>query len=140
METREEEVEEVLRKSLKNRFSLYEEEHKINVFVKPVEKLHVGYRTSIDEIMGKRGATFFDLEINNNICYLLYLQLDKNSLGSGIGWSLYESIHYFAGEVGCEAVRQTPSGKTINGESRKDYLLRRWYNSFGENGEVEFRL
>jgi GNAT superfamily N-acetyltransferase len=72
----------------------------------------------------------FSLNVaENGICYLLDIKLQEKHRGQGYGDALYKILEEVARELGCSQIRQTPSGWTRTGETRKDYLMRRgWLN------------
>ncbi len=130
---------ELMKKNLRNCFSSFNENHKINVHINNPQNICIGYRTIAEKIGKPRGTTHFDIQLIDDICYILYIELDRKERGRGIGWSLYNAIHCFAKEIGSKKVRQTPSGWTQNNKTRTDYLLGKGYVPFGEI-EVELKL
>jgi len=134
----EEEIRELMKRSLRNCFSSFDENHKINVHINSPKNICIGYRTTAEILSKLRGTTHFDIQLIDDICYILDIELDKRERGHGVGWSLYEAIHSFAKDFGCR-VRQTPSGWTPEGKTRREYLLERGYAPFGEK-EVELKI
>ena len=135
----EKEIRELMKSSLKNCFSFFNENHKINVHINNHENICIGYRTTAETIKELRETTHFDIQLIENICYILNIELDRDKRGSGLGWNLYGAIHCFAKDFGCEKIRQTPSGWTPEGKTRRDYLLEKGYVPFGKL-EVELKL
>lgn len=123
---------------IRNSFELFEDSHFVNVHGLSETNLCVNYRESLQPPR-VRGKTCFDIQVTEDVCYILWIELEKSKRGRGFGWQLYESIHNFASDFGCVAVRQTPSGCDFNGKSRKEYLLKRGYVAFKER-EVDFLL
>lgn len=136
-----ERLRELMKNNLRERFPLFSETHRVDACPLRENAFWIGYRTGADNLM--HAATHFDLNIENDICYLLHVWLEKDSRGKGLGRSLYDSIHTFARQALCRVVRQTPSGGVfIDGkmvESRRDYLLRMGYAPLGEH-ELELVL
>ena len=136
-----ERLKELMIENLRIGFPLFNDSHRVDAFKLEEEKFWIGYRTNSDNV--PIDTTHFDLNIWGDVCYALYRELEKSRRGHGLGWALYESVHRFARKAGCRVVRCTPSGGVfIDGkmtESRRDYLLRRGYTTFGEH-EVELVL
>ena len=137
----EKEIEILMKKNLRNCFNYFNEDHiiNVNVNVNNSKDICLGYRTTAEKVNEILGTTYFYIHLIDDICYILYIELEKNKRGVGDGWSLYESIHSFSKEFGSKIVRQTPSGQTFHGKTRKNYLLDRGYIPFGET-EVELIL
>lgn len=134
-----EQIKGLMLKHLREGFNLFNENHEVNVCVLELKNICVGYRSNMERINDVRGNTNFDIQLVDDVCYILSIELEKNKRGQGIGWSLYEVIHNFAREFGSKKVRQTPSGWTGQGKTRREYLLNRGYSSFG-NYELELIL
>jgi len=129
----------LMKYDLINNFKLYDECHKINVPKNTSKLLLVNYRTRDLNAQLLRDTTHFDLQLGDNICYILWIEVKKSKRGNGYGWELYDTVHKFARDLGSKVVRLTPSGWTWSGESRRDYLLRKGYVSFSDR-EIEFIL
>lgn len=134
-----EEIEELMKRNLRERFELFDESHRVNVHVVNSRNVCIGYRTTAEKAFQLRGTTHFDIQIIEDICYILHIELEKEKRGRGIGWSLYELIHNFAKDMKVRSVRQTPSGWTHKRKTRGEYLLERGYRPFGRI-EVELAL
>lgn len=134
----EEEIRELMKKSLKDCFSSFRENHKINIHVNGQNDISIGYRTA-ERISEMKDSTHFDIQVIGHSCYILHIELDKQERGRGIGWSLYDAIHCFARNIGSKRIIQNPSGWTPKGETRREYLLKRGYIPSGDT-EVEFKL
>lgn len=135
----EKQIEELMRHHLRNSFPLFDEGHKVQV---SKSGRCIGYRTTAETLGRMHGTTHFDIELIEDICYILWIELEKDKRGREYGWRLYETIHHFARDLKLARVRQTPSGWTYGGKRRKtrrDYLLRRGYIPCGEL-EVELVL
>lgn len=72
-----------------------------------------------------RSSTYVDINIENDVFYLLHIELDKKHRGQGYGESLYKICEDAAASLGCKTIKQTPSGWTATGDSRLQYLLKR---------------
>ncbi len=133
-----EEIENITRNSLRNNFPLYQEQHKVGAmfFDGSSDRLWVGYRTKWSSSREIMNSTHLDLNVMNDVFYLVSIGLDENERGKGLGWKLYETTHEIAKELGCAFVRTTPSGWSIKDgkkiQSRRDYLLKRGYVPVGE--------
>jgi len=79
-------------------------------------------------------GTGFDLNVVDAVCYLLDIRLEERHRGQGHGSALYELLVQVAAALGCSEIRQTPSGTTMRGESRQDWLLRRGWKTCGRLG------
>lgn len=106
-------------------FPLYTPSHRINVTFRE-ENIYIGYRTSNNN--QTHGTTHFDLQITDNICYLLTIEIEKEKRGRGFGKDLYRTIENIASQQGCTRIELTASGSTSRGESRKEYMLRLGYS------------
>jgi len=137
-----EEINELMRKNLRDRFPLFDESHSVEARSLGGGKTWVGYSVGDFTPTGRMG-THFDLNIDGDICYLLFIQLEKVERGKGLGWALYEAVHGFARDFGCKCVRETPSGGfNTDGrivKPRREYLLERGYVPINEL-EVELLL
>lgn len=76
-------------------------------------------------------GTYWDANIIKGAFYLLHIQIAKSLRGKGHGSALYLILETIAKDLGCTSIVQHPSGSTITGESRRDYLLRRGWQSGG---------
>lgn len=75
-------------------------------------------------------------EIQGNRFYLLSISIPPSMRNQGHGSSLYSVIERIAASLGCSEIRQTPSGWTPRGETRRAYLNRRgWLND--DVGQIE---
>ena len=85
--------------------------------------------------------TGFDVELADDNCYLLSINLSPLWRGKGHGWELYQVVERAAARLGCKRVVMTASGTTYRGETRMDYLLRRGYQrGLSNDGEVTKEL
>ena len=75
------------------------------------------------------GTTHFFMQIEQThegkIAYLVFIELDEDKRGVGLGEKMYKSVENIARELGCDILRQTASGWTVRGEPRKNYLERK---------------
>jgi len=131
---KQEEISDLIKEKLR-KFPIFNETHKIGVKKIDEEKLWIGYRTA-DE--NPRSTTRFDLNIIGNTCYILWIELAKEHKGKDLGKSLFKIIEDFAKDYGCNKVRLTPSGQTISGKSRLEYMKSLGYHEVGI--EVEKNL
>ncbi|VVB77545.1 Uncharacterised protein [uncultured archaeon] len=134
-----EQIKDLMLSHLRESFSLFRDDNKVHVHLSDYNHFCIGYRTNGERLSELKGTTHFDIELIDDICYILYIELVEEERGMGIGWSLYETIHKFAKDYGAKKVRQTPSGWTPQGKTRRDYLLSRKYAPMGEN-ELELIL
>ena len=87
--------------------------------------LYLGYHTRIPRSINNDGTTHFTINVIYGIFYLLYVEIEPTERGKGYGDQLYTLLEQVASDLGCREFRQTPSGTTRGGETRRDYLLRR---------------
>ena len=139
LETNPKKLEVLMRKSINDNFKFFNDDHKINVYPLGSNNICLNYRTTAKLGSQLSGTTHFDIQLIGYICYLLNIELEESLRGKGAGWTLYESIHQFSRNAGYKNVRQTASGWTPQGKTRKQYLLERGYIIFEEN-EVELTL
>lgn len=123
---------ELVRKCLRS-FSKFEERHSVKAVQIDDRKVWVGYRTTEANIPS--GTTHFDLNLIDNICYILWIELSEQERGGGFGRQLYSVIEDIARDVGCDRVRLAPSGKTTSGKTRLEYMQALGYRVVGD--EVE---
>ncbi len=124
-------IEDILRASLRH-VPVYHDEH--SVLVKRLqENICISYRTTKNNsVLETIGTTHFSLQITNDVCYILYIELAQNERGKGYGRMLYNAIEDFARDCHCAKVRLTPSGTTVHGKSRLEYMLSLGYQSVGD--------
>lgn len=72
-----------------------------------------------------RTDLYIDLNICGKICYLLSIEIPPVLRGQGYGHQLYAAMERLATAAGCTEIRQTPSGRTHKGGTRREYLNRR---------------
>ena len=123
---------ELVRKHLRS-LPIFEEGHSVNVVEISDGKFYIGYRTTSDKI--PRETTHFNLNLIDNICYVLWIELCEQEKGRGFGRQLYGIIEAFARDAGCDRVRLTPSGETPSGKTRLEYMRALGYQELGD--EVE---
>lgn len=70
-------------------------------------------------------GTHLDLHIIGETCYVLGIGLAPEYRGLGQGEQLYFMAEEIAKRAGCRRIQQTPSGRTVGGEARADYLVRK---------------
>jgi len=125
---------EVTRRHLEEEFPLFDDAHSVDAVRISDGKSWIGYRT----VKGiPRGSTHFDLNIEGDICHLLFVEVEKTERGRENGRALYSVIERVAKELECGRVRQTPSGWTPDGKSRKEYLKGLGYAEVDGSEEVE---
>lgn len=113
------------------KFALYDPAHE--VLVHPIgkgktsgnEHWWIGYRTHPSNIPD--GSTHFDLNLCDDILYLLHIELLREHRGKGHGSQLYQVVEAIAKRLKCSMLEQTPSGWTPSGDTRAKYLERRGY-------------
>lgn len=83
-------------------------------------------------------TTHFDVNIIDDVFYLLDIELEPRHKGKGLGLQLYEALENIARDLGCTRIEQTPSGWTHSGETRASYLQRHGYTLKGRVAIKEF--
>lgn len=92
----------------------------------------LGYASEGDfRAVPRQLGTGFDLNVIGDVCYLLDVRLDDRYRGKWYGSGLYVALRAIAGDLGCCEIRQTPSGTTFRGESRRAWLMRRGWDPDG---------
>ena len=114
------------------KWPLYSKDH----FVKTLEVcggVWLGYSTtnSPRTTLSRARLTHFDVNILNDVFFVLDICVEPQHRGKGHGDALYKVLEEIAAEAGCHKVQMTASGWTHTGELRMDYLLRRGYQQFG---------
>jgi len=128
-------IELLTRDALLEKFPLFRDSH----LVKAQDldgRIWVGY-TEVDFTWSGRQGHSFDLNIFEDLVYLVGINLNEKDLGKGFGWKLYESVHEVGRKLGIKKIRTTPSGgyfvDDVMVKSRMDYLLERGYVKLGES-------
>ena len=86
----------------------------------PRGKIWIGYEDGSRE----RGTeTRFDLNIEGDLCYGVFIRLRPEFRGMGLGEMLYVITENIARELGCKRMIRAASGQTPRGESRRNYLV-----------------
>jgi len=113
---------------------LYEKTHRVSSGKFEDGKIWLSYKT-LEGFPAIAGAswekTHFDVNIIDDVFYVLGIGLTKEHRGKGHGDALYRILENIARDAGCKKIQMNPSGKTQTGETRKDYLLRRGYKESG---------
>jgi len=122
------EVESVARNYLQE-FPLYDPTHSVTVRPLNNGKYWIGYRTT--EYFDPHGSTHFDVNVEGEIFYLLFIEVEPAERKKGHGSILYDVLEQIAAALGCTMLEMTPSGTTPRGESRAAYLERRGYTLHG---------
>ena len=103
-------------------FSLYNPDHGVNVYISdtfsPGSRM-IQYRTKKQNIPW--WTTHFELQVDNDSCYLLEIEVEEGQRGKGIGKELYGIVENVARKCGCRRVVMTASGNTVTGKTRKEY-------------------
>lgn len=106
----------------------------IDVHVFEEGKMWIGYRTTTNNARGTtRGTTCWDVNVWGEDFYLIWIEVKAEDRGKGYGDQLYKLITEIARRMGCKRIIQNPSGKSPQGETRRDYLLRRGWVPHGED-------
>ncbi len=85
-----------------------------------------------------QSRSYFAVNIGTNgLFYLLGIGLARKYRGRGLGSQLYTILEEIAAELGCLAVVMTPSGITLKGETRFDYMLRKGYKPYGPHEVIK---
>jgi GNAT superfamily N-acetyltransferase len=82
----------------------------------------------------KDPPNLLQLNILQDVFYILFIQVDPKYRGQGHGHRLYELCEELAKKMDCREIRQTPAGGPHGGtkdETREDYLLRRDWTKDG---------
>ena len=114
-----EEISEKVRNIL-SEFPLHRPEHQVNVRITGGDIILLNYRTTKQNI--PFGSTHFDIQIYSNTCFLLEIELEEKERGKDLGKKLYKTVEEIARSLDCKRVVMCPSGKTITGKSRRDYV------------------
>lgn len=82
--------------------------------------------------MAKDPPHLFELNVRDGIGFLLFIQIQREYRGLGLGPPLYDVVCEICRRLGCTQLRQTPSGG-YGDQTREDYLLKRgWIDAGGE--------
>lgn len=122
------EVEQTVRNCLAD-WPLYNPETRICVV--PIAKglsIGLGLASLFDR---QRLSWTFDVNVLDDVFYVLFLQIAEQHRGKGLGAELYRRLESLATKLGCRQIRMTPSGWTPTGETRLEWMLRRGYKQDG---------
>tara|TARA_Y100000034_G_C6804447_1_gene361092 strand:+ start:280 stop:678 length:399 start_codon:yes stop_codon:yes gene_type:complete len=107
MEYDEEEVERHLRRRL-NDFSLYDSRHYVGVVIR--DAVYIRYAPT-DRDWKNRGKTYFNLQVEPEVCYILSFNIEEKFWRQGHGTSMVMLIEDFVSEeFGVRRFVATPSG------------------------------
>lgn len=70
-------------------------------------------------------GSHLDLQLIGETCYVLGVGLAPEYRGLGQGAQLYLAAEAIAKRAGCRRICMTPSGWTVRGETRADYVVRK---------------
>jgi hypothetical protein len=105
------------------------------------DNLYVGYSNAQPDGRDDYKLGTWKANIIGDVFYLLSIYIPENRRGEGHGDHLYRICENVAAEIGCREIRQTPSGWTPSGETRRSYLHRRgWRDCIDSQCEVFKRL
>jgi GNAT superfamily N-acetyltransferase len=95
--------------------------------------LYLGFANTHEQRLGDDRYAHWKVNVIGDVFYLLSIAIPQRRRGKGHGDSLYRILEQIAAELGCRQSRQTPSGWTPTGETRRSYLNRRgWENDGAE--------
>ena len=103
-------------------FPLFKDNHVISVDLSLNFEMHIEYMKKKEGNIA--GTTYFDIYINENVCYLDKIELESWKRGKGFGRKLYSIIEDIGRNLWCDRIIMTPSGVTFKGESRRDWVMR----------------
>lgn len=66
-----------------------------------------------------------ELEVKNDVAWILGIQIDDRLRGCGLGMQLYYNAETIAKTYGAKRIEMTASGVTIRGEARVDWVVRK---------------
>ena len=114
-----EEIEKIARMHLREEFPLYEEEHDVIASMSKKGKWCISYETKPNTIVE---TTRFDMEINENDCFLNYIEIEREQRGKGNGKKLYSVVEHIAIDLGSEKISLTASGTMPDGRTKTEYM------------------
>lgn len=103
--------------------------------VKALSETHLcfGFANTHEMRHGDDSYAQWNINLIGDVFYVLSLSIPPRRRGKGHGDSLYRVLEQIAKEFGCREIRQTPSGWTPRGDTRRQYLNRRgWQNDGAE--------
>jgi len=103
-------------------FPLFKDDDVISVDLSLNFEMHIEYIKKKERNIA--GATYFDICINENVCYLNKIELESEERGKGFGRRLYNIIEDIGKNLWCDRIIMTPSGITFKGEGRRDWVIR----------------
>lgn len=119
---------EVVREEM-SRWPLYDSKHIVRVH--PMgDRFSIVYRPNMTAEHGFE--TGWSANIIGDVFYLLSIRIPPEFRGKGLGQAMYGICESIAIRAGCKEIRQTPSGKTITGETRREYLVRHGWSEATE--------
>ena len=119
-------------------FSLFDDSHRI-LCATLETGYSISYRTR--EKQTDLTQTRVDLNIKNQIGYLIHIFIEKDKRGGGHGTSLYNCIESFFIEQECERIILTPSGTMSDGREKSEWWRNRGFQFREKNpNEMEKML
>lgn len=116
-----ENIKDIFYNNLKN-YDLWTEKSKISVHKFNSRFYSINFLAN-SESLSRIHSTHFDVNIIDDLFYLLSIQITKENRGKGLGLKFYNILEKIAKELNCKKIIQTPSGHTKTGESRENYLM-----------------
>ncbi len=94
-------IEELLKRGL-SRLEIYEPSDKVKVESEG-DRIFVQYKKG--NCIGLLGTTHFALQIEERVCYLLFIGTDEKLKGKGVGKQLYELVEGLCVDLNLESIQ-----------------------------------
>ncbi len=106
------------------RFPFYHAGHNVTIAKTELvpDAITVSYRTAKGN---HHNTTHLSLQVQGDICYIVGIGLEPLYRGTGLGEEFYGIAENIARQAGCKRVVMTPSGHTVTGEDRREYVKRK---------------
>ena len=120
-------------------FQTYQEEHFVYARRFEPNKLAIGYVAG-NPLERRSIVTCFDVNLIDDICYLIWVNRNDKDRDKGLGRSLIKLIENLAKELGATKVRLTPSGRDTPLGTRSQLYESLGYTKINDSEELEKRL
>ena len=120
-------------------FLTYEENHHVYARRYEPNKLAIGYING-DHKEKEQISTRFDLNLIDDVCYIIWISRDNKDRDQGLGRILIKIIENLAKDLGATKMRLNPSGRDTELGTRKGYYISLGFQPIQGTKEVEKRL
>jgi ribosomal protein S18 acetylase RimI-like enzyme len=119
-------------------FQTYQEEHHVYARRREPNRIAIGYISGDPTNVESRSkSTCFDLNIIDDICYIVWINRNEEDKNQGLGRKLIQIIENLAKELGTSKVRLSPSGRETKLGTRSQLYESLGYTKINDSEELE---